>query len=221
MKRVFFAMALLIGSLSVQAQSAPDNQPVTREVTVDTFSVLDLDGSCNVYLTQGNQVSVKVEADADLQDKVMIEAKGGTLFVSTNRSRKDRKKKVNVYITFVEVTDINSHFSGNLVATAPIKQRVLRYKSTAVGNTTLKLEVDDLWLKIAANGNTDLIGKSNNCELINNSIGFVKAGDLIVENLRLSTTATGSTEYYGNNVVIVKNMSIGGLVNKKKRLTGQ
>lgn len=221
MKKFFLTSALLLGVLSMQAQSAPEPSVVKKEIKVDTFSILDLDGTCDVYLTQGSQVAVKVEASGDMQEKVTVETKGGTLFLSTNRSRKDRKEKINVYITFTNLREINSHFNGNLYSETPIKQSALRYLSKAIGNTKLQLEIDDLWLKISANGNTILTGKANNCELINNSTGFVTAGDLIVENLRISTAATGSTEYYGNNVVIVKNMSLGGLVNKKKKLSKQ
>jgi Putative auto-transporter adhesin, head GIN domain len=152
---------------------------------------------------------------------VLIETKGDTLLLSTNKSRKDRKKKINVHITFTQLTDINSSITGELICTNPIKQAKLRYKSTAMGKSKLQLEVDDLSLNISANGDTHLSGKANNCDFKNNSTGHIKAGDLIVENMQISTAALGSMEYYANNVTIVRNISLGNLTNKKKKNVAQ
>jgi hypothetical protein len=224
MKKYFLVLSILIGSLSTQAQPAEtgtQDRPITRDIKLGNVSTLLLNGTCSVHLTQSNSASVRVEADSALQDKVLIETKGDTLLLSTNKSRKDRKKKINVYISFVELTEINSRINGELITTAPIKQRNLRYKSTALGNSNLQLEVDSLWLNISANGETRLSGRAIHCELKNNSVGHVKAGDLMVENMQISAASTGGLEYYATNVVIVKNVSLGNLVNKKKKAAAQ
>jgi hypothetical protein len=216
MKKMLLGMAALLAFAIARAQGN-DGNVVTREVTVGNFTALDLNGVLNVHITQGDNVSVRVEADEKVQDKIQIETEGGTLYVKTKKGSWSNVKKMNVYITCTQLEEIRNNLVGNLTGTNTLKQPSLRYKSGAVGNTNLQLDVDALRLDIAAVGNTELSGKANDCELKNSSVGNVRAGGLLVENMDLSSSAIGNLEYNANHTVAVKSSGIGKVTNKRKK----
>jgi Putative auto-transporter adhesin, head GIN domain len=221
MKKVILGMALLLVFTATQAQENGRNYEsdkiVSKDISVGNFTAVDLSGAMSVFLTQGDKASVKVEADEKVIDKVEIEAKDGTLYVKTKKGGLKNIKTMNVYITFTSLSSINNQLVGKLESENTIKQESLRYKSASVGNATLQFDVTDLKIDIAAVGNTEFSGKAVNCVLDNTSIGNVRAGSLLVENMQLISTAIGNLEYHAVNTKVVKSNGIGKVTNKQKR----
>jgi Putative auto-transporter adhesin, head GIN domain len=215
MKKIFLAVAAMLGSAAMYAQG----NVVTRDVNVGEFSAVDLNGVMNVYLTQGSKAAVRVEADEKVQDKITVETSGNTLYVKTKKGNWSNTKKMNVYITFVSLDEIHNKMVGNLKGENMITQKSLRYKSSAVGNTVLQLDIQNLDIDIAAVGNTELKGKAANCTLDNSSVGSVRAGELLVDNMELKTSAVGNLEYNAKNTVSLKSKGIGKVINKANRET--
>jgi uncharacterized protein YxeA len=224
MKKILLAVTAMLGMAAVYAQETEtdrkdDRKVVTREVAVSDFSAVDLNGVMNVYLTQGDKAAVKVEADEKVQDKITVEVSGNTLYVKTKKGRWSNVKKMNVYITFVNLDEIHNKLVGNLKSSTVISQKSLRYKSGAVGNTVLQLDIQNLDIDIAAVGNTELTGKAANCTLDNSSVGNVRAGELVVQNMELKTSAVGNLEYNAKNTTSLKSTGIGKVTNKAAKET--
>jgi len=214
MKKIMLGLTLVLGFTAAQAQK--DNDVVTKEIAVDNFTAMELNGVMNVYLTQGDKVSVKVEADEKAQEKVEIKTEGNTLYVKTKKGL-GNTKKLNVYITFTTLEEINNRLVGKLSSENTIKLHSLRYKSSAVGNTNLQLDIEDLKVNLAAVGNTELSGKATNCALDNSSVGNVRASGLIVDNMDLNSSAIGNLEYYAKNTRSIKSSGIGKVTNRVKK----
>jgi Putative auto-transporter adhesin, head GIN domain len=220
MKKILLAFAAMLGVAGVNAQVNDNNgNVVSREVSVTDFSAIDLSGVMNVYLSKGDKVAVRVEADEKVQDKIVVEVTGNTLFVKTKKGNISNVKKMNVYITFVNLSDINNKLVGNLKSNDIISEKNLRYKSSAVGNASLQLDIQNLEVEISAVGNTELTGKAANCDLDNSSVGNVRAGGLLVDNMKLTTSAVGNLEYNAKNTVSLKSSGIGKVTNKVAKET--
>jgi hypothetical protein len=221
MKIFFLVLTAMLGVAGLHAQADGGNKGnvVSREVIVGSFSGIDLSGVMNVYLSKGDKVAVRVEADEKVQDKIVVETTGNTLFVKTKKGNISNVKKMNVYITFVNLNEIHNKLVGNLKGNDIISQENLRYKSSAVGNTNLQFDVQNLEIDISAVGNTELTGKAANCDLNNSSVGNVRAGGLLVENMNLKTSAVGNLEYNAKNTVSLKSTGIGKVTNKVAKET--
>jgi hypothetical protein len=213
MKKLFFAVAAFFAVATAQAQS----NTVTKELTVSSFTALDLDGVMNVYITMGDKEGVKIEADEKVVDKITAETNGSTLFVKMKKGNYGSIKKMNIYITCTKLEEIRSRLVGNLKTENTIKQNSLRFKSSAVGNASLALDVKDLQLDLSAVGNNSFSGKAENCKLNNSSVGNVRAAELVVENMDLQSSAIGNLEYNAKNTVSVKSTGIGKVINKAKK----
>jgi hypothetical protein len=212
MKKILLAVTAMLVSAVMYAQD--NGNVVNRDVTVGDFTAVDLNGVMNVYLTQGNKAAVRVEADEKVQDKITVETSGNTLYVKTKKGNWSNRKKLNVYITFVNLDEIYNKMVGNLKSENMITQKSLHYRSSAVGNTRLELDIQNLEIDISAVGNTELTGKAANCNLDNSSVGNVRAGSLLVENMELKTSAVGNLEYNAKNTTSLKSTGIGKVTNK-------
>jgi hypothetical protein len=216
MKRVFLAFVSFFSIAGVYAQTDGSNKGnlVSREVNVGNFSAINLNGVMNVYLSKGDKVAVRVEADEKVQDKITVEVTGNTLSVKTKKGNWSNVKKMNVYITFTSISELKNNLVGNLTGESIITEDKFFYKSGAVGNTHLQLDVKDLQLDIAAVGNSEISGKAINCELENSSVGNVRAGKLLVENMDLKSSAVGNLEYNAKNTITLKSNGVGKVINK-------
>ncbi len=188
---------------------------ITENRTVSDFNKLELSGVFNVVITQGNENKVSVETDDNLQELVIIENNGSTLVAKNKRgSRFKKSTKMIVYITYKNLTDIKNSLVGNLSSSNLLAQPNFNYKSSAVGNADLKLEVNTLNIDISAVGNTRIEGKATNCDLNNSSVGNYMAGDLIVEDMTLHNTAVGNTTYHAKKVSKRTGSPVGKSTNK-------
>jgi Putative auto-transporter adhesin, head GIN domain len=224
MKKILLAITAMLGIATVVAQDGDtdgnnSSKVITKEIAVGNFSSLNLNGAMNVYLTQGDKTAVRIEADEKVQDKITVETSGDKLYIKTKKGNWNKRKKLNVYITFVSLDEIYNNMVGNLKSDNLITQKSLHYKSSAVGNTLLQLDIQDLEVDISAVGNTELSGKATNCNLENSSVGNVRAGGLLVENMALRTSAVGNLEYNAKNTTSLKSTGIGKVTNKGGKAT--
>ncbi len=218
MKRIFAAIAALLCLAGANAQTIKGSGHVTtRTVDVPGFSKINLNGLGNVYISQGSGESVKVETDDNLQEKVIVETKGNTLYIRSVRGSWSKVTKMEIHITFKNIDELQNNLVGNLFSQTVIRQPALRYTSAAIGQTTLEVETKELKLALAAVGRTSLEGKADNCDLENSSVGFVDAADLEVGNITISNTAVGALDYNAKNTVSLRNSGIGRVTNKAKK----
>jgi hypothetical protein len=203
--KIFLSFVLclsLIGCTLAQRGVKGSGNITTENRTVSDFSQLELSGVFNVVIMQGTENKVSVETDDNLQELVIIENKGNSLIARNKKGSPFRKStKMNVYITYKNITDIKNTLVGNLSSSNLLTQSNFTYKSSAVGNADLKLEVSSLTVDISTVGNTTIEGKATNCDLKNSSVGNLSAGKLFVEEMTLHNTAVGNTTYYAKKVV--------------------
>ena len=87
--KILLAAAIIAGTNQTFAKPAPVtkvNSIETQDRHLSGFSSVNVAGSFDVYITQGNTESVKVEADDEVIDKIITEVKGGVLKIYTKSS---------------------------------------------------------------------------------------------------------------------------------------
>src|SRR5690349_17844246 len=75
----------------------------TENRTVMTFTGIDLQCSANVYFMQGDEQSVKVEAEDNIISHITTEVKNEELIVSTDGKDFNTHQQINVYVTVKEL----------------------------------------------------------------------------------------------------------------------
>lgn len=192
------------------------NGDVTTEVyDVKAFSDLELSGVLNVFLEQGDKESVTVETDDNLHEYVIIENRGNTLIIDTQkRISIKRKKKMNVYVTVRDIDRLKISGVGNVETSETIRLKDLDLRIKSVGNVNLDIEADNLYARLSSVGNVSLSGEIEKADIDNTGVGKLAAYELHNEVLKLKASGVGKTEVYASKELAIKSTGVGNVFYK-------
>jgi hypothetical protein len=214
------ALALLLGGCDNMTVTTGDGSErvegngklVTSEREAGSFNRIDLQGVFNVILSQGEKEALKVEAEENVLPLVETSVEGNTLKVKMKENTSIRKmKKINIYITFVDLSAISSEGVGMLKAAQHLKFRELLFSSKGVGATQLDLEADKLNIRSEIVGAMFLKGKVTEASIEHKGVGAIEAFDLQAEKMTLVSEGVGSAEISASKELNVRSAGLGGV----------
>lgn len=215
---VFLGLFILFNQVqsSAQRNKVRGNGDVTTQVhDVKSFTTLELAGVLNVYIEQGDKESVTVETDDNLHEYVIIENRGKTLIVDTQkRISIKRKSKMNVFVTVRDIDRLHISGVGHVETSETLRLKDLDLRIKSVGNVTLDLEADYLDARLSSVGNVSLSGKIGEAEIDNTGVGKLAAYDLQNEILKLKASGVGKTEVYASKELAIKSTGVGNVYYK-------
>ena len=198
----------------------------------ESFSAIKATEGLNVYLTQSDNESIKVEADENLQELILTEVEDGVLKIHTKENIGNSTSK-KVHISFKDISSITSTSGSNIYATNTINVDRLDLKSTSGSNMKLDVNTTDLNCKSTSGSNLKLSGKTIKLVAEATSGSNMKAADLMAESSEVKGTSganitvnsskelyarasSGSNvKYYGNPEKIDISDSSAGSVKQK------
>jgi len=170
-------------------------QTVKEDRNLPAFQALSLAMAGELYLSQGNPQSVKIEADkADLED-IITEVKGNRLVVRNKEGHWRGMENVKIYITVPEINQIGLSGSGDIVSQTAIRSGDMEIEISGSGNVKIStLEASSVEVTVTGSGSVMLAGKNDQARLkatITGS-GNLKAEDLSVADAAINVTGSGS-----------------------------
>jgi hypothetical protein len=174
-----FITVLLFSSCIFMGPSIKGNGNVVEETrNVGSFDEIKATRGMNVYISQGEEIKVRVEADENLLDAIETKVEQNTLVVSTSKNiRSSTSKKV--YVTVSEVNSIKSTAGSNVYSENQIKAKSLDLTASAGSNMHLDVEVRRLNVSASAGSNIKLEGRSEVFVAKASAGSNIKAEDLI------------------------------------------
>jgi putative autotransporter adhesin-like protein len=228
MKQIMSSLFLLFCSFYVIAQKGKTIQPsgnvITRDVTVSSFNSIKAEGLYELILTQGNEESVKIEADDNLQDLFKVRNDGNTLVidmpdlknsnVNFNDKNHDQKLNLKVYVNFKQLNALNAGIVGTVRCTTPLKADAFDINSKSVGNIDLKITTGKLTISNKGVGDIILAGSAENAVIKNSGVGKFDGGDLIVQTMDIDNSGVGNAEVNVEKNLKVKQSFLGKVNNR-------
>ena len=141
-----------------------DGKVVKEERKISSFDGLDIGGAFHVYLTQGSQEALTIEADENLLEVIETKVTGGTLEISTTKSIKDYEE-LNVYITFKELRDMEISGACHLTGENKFSLSDMDMDFSGACNITLELEANELDCDFSGASQVDLSGRCDRMKL--------------------------------------------------------
>jgi len=205
---------------------------VSEDRKAGYFNAVKVSSGIDVYLTQGQKESIKVEADDNLHEYIITEIKDNTLKVYSKANiRKAEAKKV--YVTIKDVEKLSASSAGDLFGETLIKSDELYLSASSAGDIKIKVEVNKLKCKISSSGDINIEGVADELEADLSSAGDLKAYDLktrvadvstssagdaritVTEKLRARASSAGDIYYQGNPKQVDAHSSSAGGIHKK------
>lgn len=181
----------------------------TQNREVSNFNIIEVSADVDVYLSQGNQNTVSVETDENLQNAVSILVDNNTLRINFS-DKISKSKKMNVHVTVTEDLQIISAYkNANIYADTRLILRKLTINAFENADFKVKIDADDFYINGFKNTNLNFDVFSKNMEAkINDACKLKLAGE--IDSLK--------TEIKNNGILIVKGK--GSLVEIKARNNG-
>ncbi|MDB5122524.1 MAG: hypothetical protein JWP94_653 [Mucilaginibacter sp.] len=203
--KILLSVILLTAGSQAFAKSYPAaNTNISGVVDrhLSGFNAVNVAGPYDVYIKQGATESVKVEAPADMIDRVLTEVNGGVLKIYSKHNNWNwgfswgHHRRIVVYVVAKELNSINISGSGDVSFKEGITANSLKLRITGSGDMTGRVEVKTLESNITGSGDMRLSGRAEN-----SAVGVVGSGDFTARNLvtvNSSVRVTGSGDAYVN-----------------------
>lgn len=192
--------SLLVALMSFGIWIACATGPLAGQTVKETrnpgpFNALSLSMSANVYLSQGNNLSVEIECDKNDLEYIETETKGNTLEIKTRNGHWHDLGNVKIYITMKDINGLNISGSGNIQSQTPIHSSDLKINVSGSGNVKIAaLESMEISSIITGSGDISISGRNDQAKMdatITGS-GSFKADELPVANASVTITGSGS-----------------------------
>ncbi len=201
----------------------------TREVN-DAFTIIKATEGLDVYVTQDNKTSIRIEADENIIDLIKTDIKNGVLKVHTEE-RIGRAKSKKVYISLPEITSLQSNSGADLYSTAVIKADRIELDSSSGADIKVEIEANEIECDASSGADIVVSGSADILYADASSGSDIKASRLIVvkciadassgadirvnatEELTANASSGGDVRYSGDPIV-KKHKSSAGSVSK-------
>ncbi len=212
---VSIVMALLLFSCNFDINFGPgvkgngNVMTETRNLDASFHSIKAAEG-LDVYLTQGNSESVKVQADENLHDIILTEVKDGVLHIHTdeNIARSSAQK---VMVEFDDIRKITSTSGSDVFSTNTIKTDRLELKSTSGSDMELEIDAESVVCKATSGSDLRLSGTTNRLSAESTSGSDIKAAKLKSKITDAKATSGSDITLYSSEELTAKASSGGDI----------
>lgn len=202
-------MLLTLTYSSVKAQTKGNGDVTTQERQVASFDAIKVGCAINLYISQGDQQSVKVQTDENLQDHIVTKVSNGTLTLSCDNIR--NATKMDVYVVAVKLNSLDASGAAKVTGETPIKSEdfglytsgaakanlvietgVFNNETSGAANTTVTLVAKTANTEISGAGNMVLKGTAEQHKTEVSGAGNLKALELITDYTDANVSGAGN-----------------------------
>jgi hypothetical protein len=183
---------------------------VTKERKVDSFNGIRVSTGIDVYLKQGNNEAISVEADENLHEYILTEVRDEVLHVYTEASIRDAEKK-RVYVTMKEINSVKTSSAGDVIGETPVKSDRLELSASSAGDIKLEVYAKEIEADISSSGDVTLTGAADMLKADLSSAGDLNAFDLKVREADVSVSSAGDADINVSEKIIAKASSAGDI----------
>jgi hypothetical protein len=189
-----------------------NGQIVTKEINIDSFNQLEVDGVFNIVFKQGDKEAITIESDENIAKLIRVQNVGNTLIVDYKENVSIREStKLNIYITVVNITEIDLSIVGDVVTENILNQDNIEIINQSVGDVDLNINCESLVLRNSSVGDITISGHSNELDLSNSGVGDLLAQDFISNTVRVSNSGVGDVDIYANKSLDVTSSGVGDI----------
>jgi len=215
-KLVFLSLAILLALPSCIIdgwdQGISGNGKVVEDVrNLDGFTAVKVSSGIDVYLSQGNDFEVKVEADENLHEVILTELEGKTLVVKTERVSIRNAKSKKVHVTLPELTALKISSAGDCVGQTPFSCEDLHLSVSSAGDLSLEVESGRIDLDISSSGDVRLSGSADEFNVSLSSAGDLNAFDLIAAIVDVNVSSAGDARVHATDEISMSASSAGNI----------
>ena len=186
---------------------------VTEDRPADSFNRLKVSSGVDVFITQGEEESLKVIADENLLEYIKTEIIDNTLKIYTEANIRQAKSK-EVHLVYKQLREIDISSAGDVEGTNRMKVDDLDLDLSSAGDLVLDVEATRINCNISSAGDARLSGTVDELNADLSSAGDLYAWDLVVRKARVNASSAGNARIYATEEVDLSSSSAGDIYYK-------
>jgi hypothetical protein len=171
-------------------------QTVKETRDFPAFTGVSLSFSGDVFITQGTQQKVEIEADKSTMELIISKIEGNTLVLKTQDGHWRDLGDIKVWITMPEVEQLSVAGSGDMICETLIKTHEIELNVSGSGTVKMnKLEAHEISAVVTGSGDIILRGNTNDDGELDATItgsGNINSEGLAVKEADVRITGSGS-----------------------------
>lgn len=166
---------------------------VSVDLDMPTIDAIHLTMPGQVFVTQGTEQSVRIEAKQNIIDELELNVNNRLWTIDTDRCVRD-VDDFKVFITMADITELSISGSGDIIGENFFTVNDIILRITGSGDMDLGLNADDVETDIAGSGNILLEGTGDSLDSRISGSGDVRAFNLEVNRAKFDITGSGDAE---------------------------
>jgi hypothetical protein len=179
----------------------------TQDRHLSGFNGVSVEGSFDVYISQGSTESVIVDAPADQIDHVVTEVRDGSLIIKDKHKNgwgnnwTGNHKKVVVHVTVRDINAIGISGSGDVYFRDGIRAEKLDIAVSGSGDAAGKIEVRKLDISVSGSGNIKINGHANDSNISVSGSGNYSGKELPTVNTNVEVSGSGNASINASSTI--------------------
>lgn len=183
---------------------------VRKERSSGPFTGIRVSSGIDVYLSQGDQTNMVVEADENLHEYIITEVKNGILHVYTDANIRQAERK-RVYVTTKEINSLATSSAGDLIGETPVKTDNLRLSASSAGDIKIEVYAKSTDIDVSSSGDITLSGEGDVLNADLSSAGDLNAYSFKVKEADISVSSAGDADVYVTDKLTARASSAGDI----------
>jgi hypothetical protein len=203
-----FALFILLGlfaTVSFGCWTIPEDRStgdfVKEDRNVSNFTKLDIGGAFKVYLSQGDQEKIVVEADKDEIKEIVTEVVGNTLKIYTDGKWSSQYHEMTIWLTFRDLDQID--FSGAVEVTGEgtINFKDINMDISGAAEITMAMNADKFEAEFSGASDVDFSGKIGSGYLELSGASEFNAQELEFTDLRIEVSGASEAKVWATGTL--------------------
>jgi len=219
---------------------AKDDPVITKELTVESFTGINVCCMVDVYLSEGQSSTVVVKADPEILSDLEIDVKNQVLDIRFKDQKnsfsdffKKNKPRVSVYVSAQNLVLLKAEATGKIIGQTVLNAGDIKLEANATGSITADINAEKLNCRADSKGSITLNGKADYAKVAADSMGKVdmknfevskadvkadsmgKVDITVKDNLKAHADSMGKVSYYGSPAVVDSSSDSMGSVKHK------
>jgi hypothetical protein len=217
MKKLLLVPSIALFSLAAcNMNRVKGNGHVISKSFTDTgFKDVDVSSSLRVYLKQGNDYSVKIDAEDNILELMKVRTEGDVLKIGfRDNISASPTREIKVYITAPEFRNLEASGACSFISQGSIKGNVVKLDLSGASSSQLEVETNKLEVDASGASEISLKGKTTYFSVDGSGSTEIHSFPLLAEHTKVSISGSGDAEVYAGQSLDVEISGAGDVTYK-------
>ncbi len=172
----------------------------TENRTVGSFNSVEVGGNINVYLKQDSSSSVKVEADEDLMQYIVIEVSNNTLYIKPkDHANLKSSKGIKVYVSNPSYKNFDANGASDIYSESKItSSEDMDIDVSGASSVELDLHAPSVETELSGASNVTLRGETKNFTADGSGASQIRCFNLMTENADIEVSGASHADVFAS-----------------------